>query len=88
MEIYAFSSSELGGPVCTLTVKPQSNLTGPTLTSSGSELQSKGTFEGVSVEKSGSACETESTSKGKWSFNARAKGTSKAGGETAVSVAD
>jgi hypothetical protein len=88
VEIYPFASGELGGPVCTLTIKPQSGLAGPTLATSGSELQFKGTFEGVSVEKSGSGCAAETTSKAKWSFNSKAKGTSKAGGETSLAVID
>jgi hypothetical protein len=90
VEVYPFSGSELGGVACTMTLKSQTGLSGPALTSNTAahDLEVKGTFNGVSIERSGPACATESTSKGEWHVNATVKGTNVLGEETGVKVSD
>ncbi len=88
VDVYAFSGSELGGIQCTITVKPQTGLTGPTLTtnSEADDVTMEGTLTSVVVSRSGAACATEESTSGEWHFNTTLTGTNEAGETTGVTV--
>lgn len=92
VDVYAFAGSELGGVACTITVGSQGPLAGVSAAtvagSSPHDLVAEGTFTGISAEKSGFGCATESTTTGTFALNVTVEGTNAGGGATAITLTD
>jgi len=94
VDVYPFSGSELGGVVCTMTIKPQTGLTGaigPWLENTFGEpgkLTFGGTYEGIRISRSGAGCATEEGPIGQLDLNWLLSGTNAAGASTAIELSD
>jgi len=89
VEVYPFAGSELGGVVCTITIQPQTGLTGPELTNvtgSPNDLTLAGAFTGIHSSQSGSGCTTESSTTDVLDVNYTVTGRNAEGNPTAISV--
>jgi len=94
VEIYPFSSSELGGVVCTITIKPQAAKEGVSFSNSSFEeggvkkwdVIATGAYEKIVTTRSGSGCTTAEDKESKFDVNLTIKGTNAAGQQTDVTV--
>jgi len=88
VDAYAFAGSELGGIVCTVTVKPQENRTGAIVSNdAGNEdVLLQGTYTGLTASRSGSGCSTSETTVAELELNETQIGTNSAGEKTAISI--
>jgi len=87
IEVYPFAGSELGGIACNIKVKEQSGLTGGSGQESGAEdLTLGGKVKGIHVERSGSACATETTTGGEFDIHTILTGTNSLKETTALDL--
>jgi len=87
VEFYSFASSELGGVVCTVTIKEQGGLTGAKLTNvEAGKVAISEAYTGISMSESGSACATQSTSTASLDLNGVQEGINGMGNQTEVSI--
>jgi hypothetical protein len=89
-EVYAFAGSELGGVQCILKSGSQTGVPGSlTAVNTGAgDIEISGTLTGLKVEKSGSACATETTTTAVSHINVTLKGTNASGQATNISVSE
>jgi len=95
IEVYPFSGSELGGVVCTFTIKPQSGKEGVHLTNGSLEegggvkrwdVTAAGAYKGFTATRSGSGCSTAEENASELDFNYTFKGTNNVSERTDVTV--
>jgi hypothetical protein len=86
--VYAAPNNEAMS-ICTYTIKPQFGLPGArvTTTTGVSDLDIKGSFENIHVEKHG-MCGAGTTNFAKWDIDLTVKGTGPGGQETGITVTD
>jgi hypothetical protein len=91
IEIYPFSGSELGGVICTITIKPQAANQGVHFlngkTPEGKwDITATGTYTGIEASRSGSGCASETKTNCELHVNLTIKGTNSLKEQTDATV--